>query len=126
MVVERYKMKVEGEVTVNIDTQRIENKIDNNDAFWIYAANEWHRLISPWTPFRTGNLMRNVTITPKTIKYNAPYAWTVYHDTERNYNKKIHPLATARWDESAKPSQLSKLNSALQKLIDNGMLDLNE
>lgn len=119
-------MSVECEVEVKVDSGRLQSKVENNDAFWTFAANEWHRLISPWTPFRTGNLMRNVTITPKTIKYNAPYAWDVYHAEHVQFRKVIHPLATAKWDEAAKPTQESKLNSALQKVIDNGLLGLNE
>ncbi len=119
-------MKISYSVHGKIDAGKLAAKVQNDKAFWTYAANEWHRLISPWTPMRTGNLYRNVTITPGEIKYNAPYAYAVYYATNRNFNPTLHPLATAKWDRAARPSQEDKLIDTLQDYIDSGRLDLNE
>lgn len=117
-------MRISYTVEGKIDGDKLAALVDNDHTFWTFAANEWHKLISPWTPMKTGNLYRNVTIMPKEIKYNAPYAHDVYYATNRRFNPTLHPLATALWDEAAKPSQESKLERTLQAYIDSGRLNL--
>ena len=113
-------------VVSHVDVDKIANKVSNDEKFWTFAANEWHRLISDYTPMKTGNLFQNVTISPKTIRYNAPYAAKVYFGEHMNFNKNYHPKATAKWDEAAKPEQEGKLLSSLQNYVDSGRLNLNE
>ena len=118
-------MKFSCDVDVDIDANELANKIENSQSFWIFAAGEWHRLITPWYPYRTGKLMNDVTIEAKKIEYNVDYAKYVYEMEHANFNKSVHPLATAKWDEAARPSQESKLYDALQQVVDSGAVNLN-
>ena len=115
-------MAIKITVINNVDVPKNVRKM-NDDALWTFAANEWHRLISPYTPFRTGTLDNNVSIKPREIHYNAPYAAIVYH-RNANFRKDKHPLATKEWDKAAIPSQGSKLVSAMQSYVDSGKLRL--
>ena len=112
------------EVVSNVDTERLTRNVEGNKAFWTFSANEWHRLIESYTPMRTGNLYRNVTISPGEIKYNAPYSVRVYYGDHMRFRKDLHPKATARWDEAARPEQEDKLIASMQGYIDSGRLDL--
>lgn len=104
-------------VTSNINIPKHLQQIDN-DKFWTYAANEWWRLITPFTPMDTGTLFQSVDISPKTIHYKAPYAARAYNGTHINFRKDKHLQATAEWDKSAVATQQDKLISALQKYAD--------
>lgn len=99
-------------------------KMVTDDQFWEFTANEWHKMISPFTPMDTGNLYRNVTIRPGEIEYNAPYAVHVYN-RHRNYKKDLHPLATERWDAAAAAAGKDRdLIQSMQGYIDSGRLKL--
>lgn len=102
-----------------IGVEKLYNEIPRRlmtaDDFWTFAANEWHRLISKYTPKDTGTLMNNVTIKPKQIEYNSPYAMHVYHGDRMNFRKDQNPLACAHWDEAAQESELPKLIQVLQR-----------
>lgn len=137
-------------ITVKSDINIPENlkKIDN-DEFWTFAASEWHRLISPYTPKKTGNLIENVTIRPKEIEYKSPYAHYQYegkvmgknyHDPDSGfwsplkkkytggnlkYKTDKNKDASKEWDKAAKPKQEEKLIDALQDYVDSGRLNLN-
>lgn len=95
-------------------------RLMNDDAFWEYAAKEWRKRISKFTPTDTGNLDANVTIRPKQIEYNAPYAPYVYHGEGMNFKRDQHPLASAHWDEAAKASELPQLIDTLQAAVATG------
>lgn len=86
-------------VTSKIDIPRVLRNIDD-DTFWTFAANEWHKLISPFTPMDTGNLYSNVEIQPKQIHYQMEYAPYVY-ESNANFRKDLHPLASREWDQAA-------------------------
>lgn len=110
-------------VISQIDIPKKTRKI-NDDSFWTFAANEWHRLISPYTPFRTGTLDNNVSIKPREIHYNAPYAAIVYH-RNANFRKDIHPLASNQWDAAAiAGKQDESLISSMQNYVKSGRLKL--
>lgn len=111
-------------VESHIDIPRNLQKVDN-DAFWIFAANEWWRLYFPWVPFDTGTLARQVHITPKQIEHTAPYAYTTYNGRHRRFRKDKHPLASAHWDKAAAPTQGHKLISAMQAYVDSGRCNLD-
>ena len=100
------------EVTTDIDIPKAMKKIVNNE-FWMFATSEWYRLISPYTPRDTGMLYQNVTIRPKEITYNAPYAKEVY-TTNKRYRKDKNPMAVCYWDKKAIPTQGPKLIEAMQ------------
>ena len=114
------KIRVESK----IDIPRALAKIDN-DAFWTEAATEWWRLISPYTPMRTGALWESVSIRPKEIEYEQPYAARMYNN-KFNFRRDKHPRATNKWDAAARPAQEAKLISALQRYIDSGRIKLND
>lgn len=44
-----------------------------------FASHEWHRLISPYTPHKKGNLERNVEYKPWEFIYLSPYGPYVYN-----------------------------------------------
>lgn len=64
-------------IKVIINDSEINRKIDG-DALGNFASHEWHRLINPYTPHRTGNLERNVRYKPWEFEYMSPYAHYQY------------------------------------------------
>lgn len=52
---------------------------EESDELWLFAAHEWRRLIAPYVPRRTGQLMQNVMVEPNTITYKSPYAHYMYN-----------------------------------------------
>ena len=139
---------------------KIEARIDNigtmkkvqDDKFWKFAATEWWRLISEYTPKDTGTLIQSVDIRPKEIEYKSPYAHYQYHGkvmgpnyysedygfwsppgkkkdytgADLKYKKDRNPKASKEWDKAAKPFQKPKLIQAMQGYINSGRLNLNE
>ena len=138
--------------SVKIDARGMADKLENDKAFWKFAASEWHRLYAAYVPFESGALRDSVTITPKTITHNAPYAHYQYtgdvygpnypitqngvrvgyysppnrpkHPTGGKLKYK-NPKAAAKWDQVAAPTQTPKLVSSLQAYIDSGRLKLD-
>ena len=138
--------------SVNINARGMADKLENDSAFWTFAASEWHRLYAPYVPFESGALRDSVTIAPKTITHNAPYAHYQYtgdvygpnypitqngvrvgffsppnrpkHPTGKRLKYKS-PKAAAKWDQGAAPTQTPKLVSSLQAYIDSGRLKLD-
>ena len=138
--------------SVKIDARGMADKLENDKAFWKFAASEWHRLYAPYVPFESGALRDSVTIAPKTITHNAPYAHYQYtgevygpnypitqngvrvgyystpNRPKQRTGKKLkykNPKAAAKWDEVAAGTQLPKLVSSLQAYIDSGRLKLD-
>lgn len=146
-------MKINVTSEVNIDVEKIVGMVDN-DAFWSFAATEWWRLYTPYVPMDDGALSQQVTIEPKTITHTAPYAHYQYMGavygpnfpiteggqivgffskpgavkqptgSSLNYRKDKHPLASAKWDKAAEPSQKDALIQRLQAYVDGGGLNL--
>ena len=138
--------------SVKIDARGMADKLENDKAFWKFAASEWHRLYAPYVPFESGTLRDSVTIKPKTITHRAPYAHYQYtgevygpkppitqngvqvgffstpnrpkHKTGGKLKYK-NPKAAAKWDQAAAPTQKPKLVSSLQAYIDSGRLRLD-
>lgn len=138
--------------SVNINARGMADKLENDSAFWTYAASEWHRLYAPYVPFESGALRDSVTIAPKTITHNAPYAHYQYTGEVYGPNYPItqngvrvgyysppnrpkyptgkrlkykNPKAAAKWDQVAAATQTPKLVSSLQAYIDSGRLKLD-
>ena len=138
--------------SVNINARGMVDKLENNSAFWTFAASEWHRLYAPYVPFESGALRDSVTIEPKTITHNAPYAHYQYtgevygpnypitqngarvgyysppNRPKQRTGKKLkykNPKAAAKWDQVAAATQTPKLVSSLQAYIDSGRLKLD-
>lgn len=118
-------MRVTIDVTsVNIDVRGMREKIENDNAFWTYAATQWWKLYTPYVPMRDGILFSNVRIRPKEIEHVQPYAHRLYEGDNMHFSKAKHPKASAHWDQKAAPTQLPKLATSLQAYIDAGRLKI--
>ena len=115
------KVSVESHIDVAANIKKI-----RNPEFWKFGANEWWKLISPYTPMNSGNLFENVEMNGEygigTIKYKSIYSVKVYNGKGFYFRKDKHPLACAEWDKAAVPQQKDKLITAMQKYIDSGKL----
>ncbi len=80
-----------------------------NDRVIQYAHLQLWRLCSKYVPMRTGYLMEYVEITPKYLRYIAPYAARMYYGINFHFRRDKHPLATAMWDKAAMQTQRDKL-----------------
>ncbi|MBR6523456.1 MAG: hypothetical protein IKT39_02455 [Clostridia bacterium] len=143
-------MKISIEANINIP--RAIAKV-RDPKFWKFGANEWHKLITPYTPMLTGTMSESVSVKGGSgngeIEYKQPYSHYIYEgrlmvdaETGSSYaragTKKVyagsalnisttkHPLASAKWDKAAEPSQKPKLIDAMQGHIDSGRLNLSE
>lgn len=116
---------------VFINESKIEEKVTNKE-FGKKVANEWRRLINPYTPKDTGELIATTKIRPFEIEYGERYSHYVYEgilyvDTATNssyapygvakvpteqmlkYQKK-NPYSTDHWDiKAAQAGQKDKL-----------------
>lgn len=118
-----------------------------SDTFWIFAASELHRLLTPYIPMQTGTTMETVMIRPKEIEFYAPNAhflhkgelmvdpvtgsaWArkgvkkVYAGKELDLTHNKHPKSAKEWENAAMPTQRTKLVSAMQGYLNAGRLDL--
>lgn len=141
-----FDIRIETDINIPADLKKVDN-----DTFWTFAASDWHRLISLYTPMETGNLRNNVTVKPKVIEYNAPYAHYLYKGEvmgpnyynpdygfwsppgkKKSYTGKQiafhnkNPLSSKEWDKAARPTQEPILISSLQKYVDEGRLNLSD
>ncbi len=112
------------DVEININSKQLRDAVMNDSKFWTFAASEWHRLYSPYTPYKTGMLDNTVVITPGQIEHTVPYARYQYYGERFHFSKEQHPLASAKWDQAAEPTQKIKLIRTLQNYIDSGRLKL--
>lgn len=142
------------EITVDLsklDFRGHADKIMNDDAFWTFAASEWHKLYLPYVPVDSGNLgAEQVVIRPKEIEHTAPYAHYQYEGIVYGPNYPImeggrvvgyyskpnkrptgarlkyrNPKASAKWDQAAAGTQLPNLVASLQTYIDSGRIKLD-
>lgn len=94
-------------------------RVVDNDNFGLLAAQEWKRLISPFTPRRTGALEDTAIAKPWEIEYIQPYASVVYYGMNFNFRRDANPYATYEWDNAAiNAGQGEKLTKSAQKFID--------
>ena len=115
-------MKFTVDAAIHIEVNKHLNAV-RSDAFWTYAASEWHRLYSPYVPMDEGMLMNTVVIRPKEIEHTVPYARRMY-EGHFNFRKDKHPKASRQWDKAAAPTQAKSLKRSLQAYIDSGRIDL--
>lgn len=120
------------------DARAVARKSVDNDTFWTFAANEWWRQYKNWVPSITGQLYSNVSIAPKEITHNAPYAHYLYEGKMmvapngsawakrgeiKHYNGMAlkytgSPVQGPRWDDAAAPTQRPKLEQSLENYLD--------
>lgn len=110
---------------ISVDVHGITSRVDNDRAFWTYAATTWNKLYDPYVPMDEGVLKNTVVIRPKEITHTVPYARYQYYGTNFNFRRDKHPKASAKWDQAAAPTQLPRLASSLQQYIDSGRLKLD-
>ena len=111
-------MKLKYSITVN--KSQITKQINDmfNDENMLKIHEKYAEIIDPWTPFYTGKLHEDITITPKGITYNVPYSAQKYYGTVSC--KEFHPLATSHWDRVAMQTQLPVVKSEIIKIISEG------
>lgn len=98
-------------------TQKELNAICKSGELGLEIAQEWKRLIQPFTPHQDGNL-DSPKVTPWEIEYTVPYDYYQYYGEDFNWRKDTNPYATGRWDEAAeKAGQDEKLISAVSKWL---------
>lgn len=113
-------------VRIDLNEPKIYEKV-TNDRFGFLAAEEWKRLIDPYTPRDTGKLEETATVSPWKITYNPlnsengyVYAKKVYYGEELNFQKTHNPYATHHWDKAAeRAGQKTKLYSKLNEILRN-------
>lgn len=110
------------EVNINIPAKLAKIK---DPVFQTFAAETWYKLYRDYVPHDTGTLYESVRISPYQIEHIAPYARQVYNHNA-NYRKDKAPMASARWDQAAAPSQKPKLINSMQKYVDRGGLNLGK
>ena len=107
-----------GIVKVVLNEPSILNKV-KNDKFGLFLAQEWKRLISPYTPRREGTLEDTAQVRPFEIEYIQPYSAYVYYGETFNFRRDSNPYATFKWDNAAeKNGQKDKLTRAANKYLD--------
>ena len=65
-------------VRIELNEPKILNKV-TNDRFGLFVANEWKRLINPYTPKDSGILIQSAKIAPWQIEYIQPYSAYMYY-----------------------------------------------
>ena len=113
-------------LTIKINDPSILQKV-KSDKFGKFVANEWKRLINPYTPRRTGQLIgvtgATVEILPFEIGYKMDYAEDVYESTGRNFYQELSPFATDHWDQKAeKAGQKDKLLKTINAGLSSGRI----
>ena len=107
-----------GIVKVVLNEPSILNKV-KNDKFGLFLAQEWKRLISPYTPRREGILEDTAQVRPFEIEYIQPYSAYVYYGETFNFRTDNNPYATHHWDNAAANNgQKDKLTRAANKYLD--------
>lgn len=118
-------------LTINLNEDQIHDKV-RNKKLGLFVANEWKRLINPYTPREKGTLLQTAKVRPWEIEYIQPYSHYMYEGilyidpstgsawagfgvdkvpTDKNLNyQKVNPFATDHWDKkAAKAGQQNKL-----------------
>jgi len=107
-------------IKIELNEPKILDKV-KNDHFGLFLAQEWKRLISPYTPRRDGALEDTAQVRPFQIEYIQPYSARVYYGKDFNFRKDANPYATYRWDKAAaNGGQKDKLIRAANKYLEIG------
>lgn len=105
---------------------RVIRDVGVNKNLMEFAAREWHRLYYPFVPYRAGQLARQVQYPPATdttgfIWHNVPYANKQYNGVGFNFNRAVHPLASAFWDRAAMAAgKGAALAKSMQAFVNRG------
>ena len=109
------------EVKVNLPLiQKDISKPLNSSKFGLFLAQEWKRLISPYTPRREGTLEDTAQVKPFEIEYQVDYDFYVYYGENFHFRTAGNPYATYKWDKAAENAgQKLKLIRAANKWLGN-------
>lgn len=117
-------MEINSSITMNIDSMKLESKV--HDLFDDATMTQIHKLLAdtvdPWTPFLTGRLHSDLTITPDYVQYNVPYAKYKYYGQVNC--KEFHPLATSHWDEVALQTEMDTFVNGVREILVNRAKEL--
>lgn len=122
------KVTWEKGLKIDLNEGKIFGKV-TNDRWGLFVANEWKRLIDPYTPRDTGVLMgitgQTVDILPFKIHYKSNYAEDVYYNRRGvkfiTQGSGRNPFATQEWDKAAaKAGQQDKLYRILNNALQSG------
>lgn len=106
-------------VRVDLNEAQIMSKVEN-DRLGLFAAQEWKRLIDPYTPRDTGTMQDTAKLSPWAILYDTKYAKYVYYGYDMNFQHK-NPYSTYRWDKAAaNAGQVDKLTRILNAALESG------
>lgn len=109
------------DVKIDLDISKIKEKV-TSDRFGTFVAEEWKRLIDPYTPRDTGLLEENVNILPFKLHYKQKYAKRQYYGKDFNYQKK-NPYSASEWDRVAEQAgQKNKLYREINSALRNGSI----
>lgn len=75
------------------------HRITRGDKIGLYAASEAQRLMSRYTPMRTGALRDSYSIEPWRVRWATPYAKRVYYANGLRIHHDANPFASKRWDQ---------------------------
>ena len=102
-------------VKVNIDD--IQDKVEAllDPVTMLQIQREFCDIIDPWTPFLTGRLHSDVTITDEGVTYNSSYASDKYYGEV--FCKDYHPLATSHWDKVAMETQMPLMIEKVTEIL---------
>lgn len=123
---------------IDLNEPQIIQKV-TNDRLGNFVANEWWKLLKPYTPYESGTMFQSVKIRPWEVEYFQPYSAYMYNGElmvdpvtgssyARQGSKKVgtgtklkysKPGTTDHWDEKAvqagqKNSLYRAINSALR------------
>lgn len=102
---------------VQVDMSGIEGTLETllDSATMEQIQRTFAEIIDPWTPFWTGRLHSDVTITSEGVTYNSPYAADKYYGEV--FCKDYHPLATSHWDKVAMETQMPLLIEKVTEIL---------
>ena len=115
-------------VRIDLNEPKILAKVQN-DRFGLLVSNEWKRLIDPYTPRDTAQLMgvtgQTVDVKHFKLHYKVSYAETVYYNRRGvkfiTQGSGRNPYATDHWDLKAESAgQKDKLYRVLNNALQSG------
>lgn len=113
---------------IDLNEPKILQKV-TSDRFGRLVSLEWKRLIDPYTPRDTAQLMgvtgQTVDVKPFKLHYKVPYAETVYYNRRGvqfiTQGSGRNPYATDHWDFKAEAAgQKNKLYRTLSNALQSG------
>lgn len=105
-------------IDITVDSNGLDNiNLDNliTDDVMKEIHQVYAEIIDPWTPFLTGKLSTDLTISAEGVTYNVPYAAKKYYGEV--FHKEVHPLATSHWDEVAMQTELDSFTARVKEIL---------